>query len=113
MSYDIKAGYSRDAQNQVYINYFDSTANGSSRAVNVKMDKEAVGIDDDKLRLAIKRVGSTLYLMKRDNTVAGGAYSVINSLDINYTGPVKFELYADGVGASDNDVDITQIVVRY
>jgi hypothetical protein len=112
MSYDIKVGYSRDEQNQSYTNYFDGTANGSSRAVNVKMDKEAVGIDSDKLRLAIKRVGSTLYMMKRDNTIAGGAYSVINSSDINYTGPVKFELYADGVGSPTNEVEISQFVVR-
>ena len=50
--------------------------------------------------------------MKRDNTVLGGSYSVVHSAETDYSGPVRFELYADGVGATTNDITINNITIR-
>jgi len=110
MMFDVKAGYSWDYINRVYTNYFDSSY--TSKSVQVSMTKEALGISTDKIRLAVKRVGSYVYLMKRDNSIAGGSYTVICSEETNYSGPVRFEIYADGVGATSNDVIIEQFLVR-
>jgi len=112
---DLVAGFGFDSVNGVLTDYIDATSKGSSVDVVVSMFKEAgaPGIDNDKLRLAIKRIGTTVSLMKRDNTVAGGSYTEVSSYDSNYSGPVRFELFCDALaGTASPDVVMDRFVVR-
>ena len=116
LSFDVRAGYGWDGDSGVFTSYTTPATEGTSKDINISMTKEATAISADSVRLAIKRVGSTMYVMKRDNSLdidaLGGEYSIVSSLDCEYSDSVKFELFVDGTDGSSNDISVSSFVVR-
>lgn len=116
MCFDVRAGYEWDSQSLIFTNYIDSSVKNTSKTVVVYTYKEATVIGLSNLRLALKRIGTSYYVMKRDNSKAisdpGGAYSTLATWDLEYDGPVRFELYVDGTDGTGNDVAVSQFIVR-
>jgi len=113
LNFDAAVGFEFDPNTGALVNPVNSGVLHSSIDVTVGLLQEAAGVDNGKVRLAIRREGSVLTFLKRDNTVAGGAYTEVHSFDSGYTGELKFEFIADAtLSVAPPDVVCTGIVVR-
>jgi len=113
MGFDAVVGFGFDPETGVISNPVTHSVLGSSVDIKVGLHQESLGIANNVVRLAIKREGSTITFLKRDSSVAGGAYTTVHSFDSGYTGNVKFEVFADATkSVSPPDVVCTSVVVR-
>ena len=112
-SFDAKSGYTWDDSTGVFTDHIiDSRVKGSSKDVVISHYKES-SPPMDNLRIALKRIGTTIYFLKRDKSIPGGSYTLIQSYDLGYSGPVRLELYADGTaGGSSPNISVDKLVVR-
>jgi hypothetical protein len=118
-SFDIRAGYTWDPVSSSLKTYLDDSVVNTYMVYNLHMDKYDFSsyAARTNLRMAIKREETLISVMVRDNSKdideVGGAYTTIYNFESDYSGPVRFELYADGViGGLSPSIYIERFVVR-